>query len=84
MGSDQMELVLHSFLSISRIDARRKRATERDDKHSQSLASLRQRPSQAKVRSTFQRLGNTSKPSAVLGRLTIFISMFRQALSRPS
>jgi hypothetical protein len=30
-------------------------------RHSQSLASLRHRPSQAKVRSTIQRLGRTTK-----------------------
>ena len=39
---------------------------------SKSLASLRQRPSQAKVRSTIQRLGRTLKPAAS-ARLTISI-----------
>lgn len=38
---------------------------------SQSLASLRQRPSQANVRSIPQRRGRTSKPLAVSERLTI-------------
>jgi hypothetical protein len=38
------------------------------------LAKLRQRPSQEKVRSTTQRLGNTSKPLAVSERLTISVS----------
>src|SRR5215210_2627428 len=38
---------------------------------SQSLASLRQRPSHAKVRSTTQRRGSTSKPEAMSERLTI-------------
>jgi hypothetical protein len=38
------------------------------------LANLRQRPSQEKVRSTTQRLGNTSKPLAVSERLTISVS----------
>ena len=38
---------------------------------SQSFASLRQRPSHAKVRSTTHRLGMTSKPFAVSERLTI-------------
>src|ERR1700690_682836 len=38
---------------------------------SKSLASLRQRPSQVKVRSTTQRRGNTSKPLAVSERLMI-------------
>ena len=37
---------------------------------SQSLASRRQRPSQAKVRSTTHRRGRTSKPLAVSERLT--------------
>ena len=38
---------------------------------SQSFASLRQRPSQAKVRSTTHRRGSTSKPLAVSDRLMI-------------
>lgn len=38
---------------------------------SQSLASLRHRPSQAKVRSTTHRRGRTSKPLAVSVRLII-------------
>ena len=38
---------------------------------SQSLARLRHRLSQAMVRSTIQRLGNTSKPRAPSERLTI-------------
>ncbi len=40
---------------------------------SQSFASLRDLPNQAKVRSTTQRLGMTSKPLAVSERLTIWI-----------
>ena len=40
---------------------------------SQSLASLRQRPSQAKVRSTTHRRGSTSKPFAVSDRFTTSI-----------
>ena len=38
---------------------------------SQSLASLRERPSQAKVRSTTQRRGKSSKPFVASKRLTI-------------
>ena len=38
---------------------------------SQSLASRRQRPSHAKVRSTTQRRGNSTKPLAVSERLMI-------------
>lgn len=40
---------------------------------SQSLANLRHRPSQAKVRSTTHRRGSTSKPLAVPERFTISI-----------
>ena len=40
---------------------------------SQSLASLRQRPSHAKVRSTTQRRGRTSRPLATSERLMISI-----------
>ena len=40
---------------------------------SKSLASLRQRPSQAKVRSTTHLRGRTSKPLAVSERLMISI-----------
>ena len=36
-----------------------------------SLASLRHRPNQAKIRSTTHRLGKTSKPFAVSDRLMI-------------
>ena len=42
-----------------------------DLRFSQSLASLRHRPSHAKVRSTTQRLGRISKPLAMSERLTI-------------
>ena len=41
-----------------------------------SLASCRQRPSHAKVRSTTHRLGMTSKPLAVSERLTISSDRF--------
>ena len=41
---------------------------------SQSLANLRQRPSQAKVRSTTHRRGRTSKPLAASERLMVFRS----------
>ena len=52
---------LHSFRSMRRIEARRRKARALRLRHSQSLASLRQRPSQARVRSTIQRLGRTTK-----------------------
>ncbi len=53
---------LHSFRSMRRMDARRRKASALRLRHSQSFASLRQRPSQASVRSTIQRLGKTTKP----------------------
>jgi len=50
---------------------------------SQSFASLLHLPSHAKVRSTTQRLAMTTKPVALLGRLTISIvglgSMFNRS-----
>src|SRR5271165_7646276 len=48
---------LHSFRSIRRIEARRRKASDLRLRYSQSFANLRQRPSQARVRSTIQRLG---------------------------
>ena len=53
---------LQSFLSMRRIEARRKNASALRLRFSQSLASLRQRLSQAMVRSTIQRLGRTANP----------------------
>ena len=55
---------LQSFRSMRRIDARRKNANALRLRFSQSLASLRQRLSQAMVRSTTQRRGNTTNPLA--------------------
>ena len=55
---------LHSFRSMRRIEARRRKASALWLRHSQSLASRRQRPSQANVRSTIQRLGRAMKPVA--------------------
>jgi RNA-directed DNA polymerase len=53
---------LQSFLSMRRIEARRKNASAFRLRFSQSLASLRQRLSHAMVRSTIQRLGRTTNP----------------------
>ena len=53
---------LQSFRSMRRIEARRKNASALRLRFSQSLASLRQRLSQARVRSTIQRLGRTANP----------------------
>src|SRR5208337_5501501 len=54
-----------------RIEAQRRKASALRFRHSQSLASLRQRLSQPMVRSTIQRLGRTVNVFAVLDRLTI-------------
>ena len=61
---------LHSFRSMRRIEARRRKASALRLRHSQSLASLRQRPSQTRVRSTIQRLARTTKALAWSGRPT--------------
>ena len=58
----RLQAGLQSFLSMRRIDARRKNAKAFRLKHSQSLAKRRQRLSHAMVRSTIQRLGKTTKP----------------------
>ena len=55
---------LHSFLSMSLIEARWMKEKALRFRHSQSLASLRQRLSHAMVRSTIHRLGSTMKPLA--------------------
>jgi hypothetical protein len=59
---------------MRRIEARRKKASDLRLRFSQSLASLRQRLSQAMVRSTIQRLDRILKPIATSGRLTISTS----------
>src|SRR5579859_1857868 len=58
----RLQAGLQSFLSMRRIEARRKNASAFRLRFSQSLASLRQRLSHAMVRSTIQRLGNTTNP----------------------
>ena len=55
---------LQSFRSMRRIEARRKNARPLRLRFSQSLASLRQRLSQAMVRSTIHRLGSTTNALA--------------------
>jgi hypothetical protein len=55
---------LQSFLSMRRIEARRRNASALRLRFSQSLTSLLQRLSQAMVRSTTQRRGSTSNPLA--------------------
>src|ERR1700730_1503343 len=58
----RLQAGLHSFLSMRRIEARRKNASAFRLRHSQSLAKRRQRLSQAMVRSTIQRFGKTTNP----------------------
>src|ERR1019366_5843477 len=58
----RLQAGLQSFLSMRRIEARRKNASAFRLRFSQSLASLRQRLNHAIVRSTIQRLGNTTNP----------------------
>src|ERR1700694_4677815 len=60
----RLQAGLQSFLSMRRIEARRKNASAFRLRFSQSLASLRQRLSHAMVRSTIQRLGKTTNPLA--------------------
>ena len=62
---------LLSFLSIRRMEASLRNARALRVRFSKSFANRRHRLSQAKVRSTTQRLGRTSKPWAVSERLTI-------------
>ena len=76
-------VVWHSFLTMSRMDARRRNARALRLRHSQSLANRRQRLSQAIVRSTIQRFGNTVNPFATSDRLTISTSTCRIAWRRP-
>src|SRR5258708_31924122 len=70
----RLQAGLQSFLSMRRIEARRKNASAFRLRFSQSLASLRQRLSHAMVRSTIQRLGNTTNPLTRSERLTISTS----------
>src|SRR5215471_15712045 len=65
---------LQSFRSMRRIEASRRNASALRLRFSQSFASLRQRLSQAKVRSTTQRRGSTTKPFVRSERLTISVS----------
>src|SRR6516164_9396692 len=65
---------LQSFRSMRRIEASRRNASALRLRFSQSFASLRQRLSQAKVRSTTQRRGSTTNPFIRSERLTISVS----------
>ena len=66
---------------MRRIEARRKNASALRLRFSQSLASLRQRLSQAMVRSTIQRLGKTTNPLTRSERLTISMSRCGRAFA---
>ena len=74
---------LQSFLSMRRIDARRKNASALRLRFSQSLASLRQRLSQAMERSTIQRLGKITNPLTRSERLTISTSRCGRTFASP-
>ena len=63
---------------MRRIDARRKNASALRLRFSQSLASLRQRLSQAMVRSTTQRHGKHHESFGVIGALDDFSFEMRQ------
>src|SRR5712672_3130091 len=69
---------LHSFLSMSLIEARRRNASAFRLRFSQSLARRLHRPSHANVRSTTHRFGRTTNPFALSERLTI--STFTRAI----
>ncbi len=65
------------------MDAQRRKASALRFRRSQSLASRRQRFSQAIVRSTIQRFGNTTK-QAMSERLTISMLTWLQTRANPS
>ena len=69
---------LRSFRSMRRIEASRRNASALRLRFSQSLASLRQRLSQAMVRSTTQRRGSTTNTFGVIGALDDFSFELRQ------
>ena len=75
---------LHSFLSMRRMEDSLRNASALRLRHSQSLANRRHRPSQAKVRSTTQRRGSTTKPLAWSERLTISTFAFATTRLRPA
>ena len=70
--------ILHSLLTIRRMDARSRNARALWLRLSQSLARRRQRLSHARVLSTTQRLGRTTKPFAWSERLTISTSTWER------
>jgi hypothetical protein len=69
--SENTQLELLNFLSISRMEASLRNARALRVRFSKSLARRRQRLIQARVRSTTQRLGRILKPCTVSERLTI-------------
>ena len=73
---------LQSRLSISRTDAQRRNASAFRLRHSQSLLRRRHRFSQAMVRSTIQRLGNTTN-LPVSQRRTISMFTWPQTRAKP-
>ncbi len=75
---------LQSFRSMKRIEASFRKASAVRLRFSQSLANRRQRLSQAMVRSTIQRFGNTTKPFCRSDRLTISVSTAGRMRARGS
>src|SRR5262249_19782915 len=73
---------LQSFRSMRRIEASRRNASALRLRFSQSFASLRQRLSQAKVRSTTQRRGSATNPFVRSERLTISVSSCGKILAK--
>jgi hypothetical protein len=74
----RLQAGLQSFLSMRRIDARRKNAKAFRLRHSQSLAKRRQRLSHAMVRSTIQRFGQDHKSAGRIGTFDNFDVKIRQ------
>ncbi len=72
---------LRSLRVISLMLAMKAQAVELSMDASQSFASLRQRPSQAKVRPTTRRRGKTSKPLAMSDRLMVSMAQSPRRLS---
>src|SRR5262249_17773559 len=88
LGTEALESVrkhqagLQSFRSMRRIEASRRNASALRLRFSQSFASLRQRLSQAKVRSTIQRRGSPTNPFVRSERLTISVSSCGKILAK--
>ena len=83
-SAGDFQLRLQSFLSMKRIDARRKNASASWLRFSESLASRRQRLSQAMERSTIQHFAQGDKPLDPIGTFDDFNVEMRQNLCKRS